>query len=90
MRKAKLGVSAALILCFLRHLSEEDAFATLEQALPYRDKFIGVGLDSQRASAIRPRSSRACSRAAASWACTWSRTRARRGRRPTSGARSTC
>jgi adenine deaminase len=44
--KAKLGVSAALILCFLRHLSEEDAFATLEQALPFRDKFIGVGLDS--------------------------------------------
>lgn len=44
--QAKLGVSAALILCFLRHLSEEDAFATLEQALPMRDKFIGVGLDS--------------------------------------------
>lgn len=39
-------VSAALILCFLRHLSEEDAFATLEQALPYRDQFIGIGLDS--------------------------------------------
>jgi len=39
-------VSATLILCFLRHLSEDDAFATLEQALPYRDKFIGVGLDS--------------------------------------------
>jgi len=44
--KAKLGVSASLILCFLRHLSEEEAFATLEEALPYRDKFIGVGLDS--------------------------------------------
>ena len=44
--KAKLGVSASLILCFLRHLSEEDAFATLEDALPHRDKFIGVGLDS--------------------------------------------
>ncbi|MGP1684955.1 MAG: adenosine deaminase [Giesbergeria sp.] len=40
------GISAALILCFLRHLSEEEAFATLEQALPYKDKFIGVGLDS--------------------------------------------
>ncbi|WP_373988551.1 adenosine deaminase [Duganella sp. BuS-21] len=39
-------VSAALILCFLRHLSEEEAIATLEAALPYRDKFIGVGLDS--------------------------------------------
>ncbi len=40
------GISAELILCFLRHLSEEDAFATLEQALPLREKFIGVGLDS--------------------------------------------
>ncbi len=44
--KATLGVSASLILCFLRHLSEEEALATLEQALPFRDKFIGVGLDS--------------------------------------------
>ncbi|HEY2255872.1 MAG TPA: adenosine deaminase [Variovorax sp.] len=42
----QLGVDAALILCFLRHLSEEDAFATLEQALPFRDRIIGVGLDS--------------------------------------------
>ncbi|MET0264050.1 MAG: adenosine deaminase [Duganella sp.] len=39
-------VSATLILSFLRHLSEEDAFATLEAALPYRDKYIGIGLDS--------------------------------------------
>jgi adenosine deaminase len=39
-------VSASLILCFLRHLSEDDAFATLEQALPLREHFIGVGLDS--------------------------------------------
>src|SRR3569623_136863 len=44
--RAQLGISSALILCFLRHLSEEDAFKTLEQALPHRDKFIGVGLDS--------------------------------------------
>jgi adenosine deaminase len=44
--KTQLGVSASLILCFLRHLSEEDAFATLEDALPHRDQFIGVGLDS--------------------------------------------
>lgn len=40
------NMSGALIMCFLRHLSEEEAFATLEQALPHRDKFIGVGLDS--------------------------------------------
>jgi len=44
--KSKLGIDAALILCFLRHLSEEAAFATLEEALPLRDRFIGVGLDS--------------------------------------------
>jgi len=43
---AELGISSALILCFLRHLSEEAALATLEQALPYRHQFIGVGLDS--------------------------------------------
>jgi len=40
------GIDASLILCFLRHLSEEAAFATLEEALAHRDKFIGVGLDS--------------------------------------------
>ncbi len=44
--RTQLGVDAELILCFLRHLSEAEAFETLEQALPYRDKFIGVGLDS--------------------------------------------
>ena len=42
----ELGVSALLIMCFLRHLSEEAAFETLAQALPYRNKFVGVGLDS--------------------------------------------
>ena len=41
-----LGVDGALILCFLRHLSEEAAFETLEAALPYRGQFVGVGLDS--------------------------------------------
>jgi adenosine deaminase len=44
--EAELGLSVRLILCFLRHLSEDDAIATLEAALPWRDKFIGVGLDS--------------------------------------------
>ncbi|MCC7455719.1 MAG: adenosine deaminase [Nitrospira sp.] len=43
---AELGIGSALILCFLRHLSEEAAFAVLEQALPYRHHFVGVGLDS--------------------------------------------
>jgi adenosine deaminase len=44
--RTELGVSAALIMCFLRHLSEREAFETLEQATPYRQQFIGVGLDS--------------------------------------------
>ncbi|MEY2618060.1 MAG: hypothetical protein RL522_1062 [Pseudomonadota bacterium] len=44
--RTTLGVEAKLILCFLRHLSEEEALETLEQALPFIDKFIGVGLDS--------------------------------------------
>ena len=42
----ELGVSGLQILCFLRHLSEDAAFQTLAQALPYRQHFIGVGLDS--------------------------------------------
>src|SRR5580765_39369 len=42
----ELGVSSALILCFLRHLSEEEALQTLHDALPWRQHFIGVGLDS--------------------------------------------
>jgi adenosine deaminase len=44
--QTQLNISADLILCFLRHLSEEDALATLEAALPWRAHFIGVGLDS--------------------------------------------
>ncbi|HEX7640131.1 MAG TPA: adenosine deaminase [Burkholderiaceae bacterium] len=44
--QAELGLGVRLILCFLRHLSEDEALATLEAALPYRDRFIGVGLDS--------------------------------------------
>ena len=39
-------MTSALILCFLRHLSEDEAIATLDEALPYREHFIGVGLDS--------------------------------------------
>lgn len=41
-----LGISSGLILCFLRHLSEEQAFDCLQQAEPYLEHFIGVGLDS--------------------------------------------
>lgn len=42
----RYGISSRLILCFLRHLSEEDGFATLEQALPHLARIHGVGLDS--------------------------------------------
>jgi len=44
--RSELGVSASLIMCFLRHLSEESALQTLAQALPFRDRIVGVGLDS--------------------------------------------
>jgi adenosine deaminase len=44
--KAKFGLRAELILCFLRHLDEKDALATLEDAKPFLGEFIGVGLDS--------------------------------------------
>lgn len=44
--EALLGISWRIIMCFLRHLSEEDAFATLDQALPHLERIHGVGLDS--------------------------------------------
>src|ERR1043166_585516 len=43
---ATLGMSSRLIVCFLRHLPEEDAVSTLREALQYRSLFHGVGLDS--------------------------------------------
>jgi adenine deaminase len=43
---ARQGITSRLILCFLRHLDEADAFATLEQARPWLDRIEGVGLDS--------------------------------------------
>ncbi|WP_340693426.1 adenosine deaminase [Hyphomonas sp.] len=42
----KLGITSHLIMSFLRHLSEEDGFALLEESRPYHSRFIGVGLDS--------------------------------------------
>ena len=44
--EAELNISSRLIMCFLRHLDEDAALATLEQALPHRDKIVAVGLDS--------------------------------------------
>jgi len=46
MGEAELGISYRLIMCFLRHLSEEEAFATLDQAMPHLARIHGVGLDS--------------------------------------------
>lgn len=43
---AEWGLSYGLILCFLRHLSEDEAERTLDAALPFREHFVGVGLDS--------------------------------------------
>ena len=45
----ELGMSASLILCFLRHLPASEAMTTLEQALPFLDRIVGVGLDSSEA-----------------------------------------
>lgn len=44
--QSRLGISSFLIMCFLRHLSQEKAFDTLKQAEAFKDKIIGVGLDS--------------------------------------------
>lgn len=44
--KNKWGISSNLIMCFLRHLSEDEAFKTLEMAIDYKDLIIAVGLDS--------------------------------------------
>jgi adenosine deaminase len=44
--RTQYGIDASLILCFLRHLSEDAALATLQAALPFRQHLVGVGLDS--------------------------------------------
>lgn len=42
----KFGITYKIIMCFLRHLDQNDAFKTLEMAIPFKEKIIGVGLDS--------------------------------------------
>jgi adenosine deaminase len=81
----QLNISADLILCFLRHLSEEDALATLEEAMPWREHFIGVGLDSSELG--HPKSLPACLPAPTSWACIAWPMQAKRGHPLTSGLR---
>jgi adenine deaminase len=44
--RAQWNQSSSLIMCFLRHLSEEEAFKTLEMSIPHKDKILAVGLDS--------------------------------------------
>jgi len=44
--RRSLGISASLIMCFLRHLDAADAHKTLDAALAHRDRIMGVGLDS--------------------------------------------
>lgn len=44
--ETELGISSQLIMCFLRHLSEDQAFTTLQQAEPFLEYFVAVGLDS--------------------------------------------
>jgi adenine deaminase len=45
----ELGIHASLIMCFLRHLDEADAERTLDAALAFKDRIVGVGLDSSEA-----------------------------------------
>jgi adenine deaminase len=45
----RLGITSRLIMCFLRDLPVDDAMRTLERALPFRDRIVGVGLDSAEA-----------------------------------------
>lgn len=44
--KEQYGITSCIIMCFLRHLSQEAAFETLDQALKFKEDIIGVGLDS--------------------------------------------
>lgn len=47
--RREYGITSRVIMCFLRHLEEQRAIETLEQALPFRDWLVGVGLDSSEA-----------------------------------------
>ena len=86
----KLGVQASLIMCFLRHLDEADAEKTLDSALAFKDRIVGVGLDSSEAGTsaeqiqarVRPR--------AGCGLLSVGPCRRGRARRATSGKRSTC
>ena len=86
---ARLGVSASLIMCFLRHLDEADARADPRRGARLSSEIIGVGLDSVRTRASAQQVREGFRRAHATPASTCSPTRARKGRRPMCGRRST-
>lgn len=87
----RYGISSRLIMCFLRHLSEEEGFATLTQMLPHIGRIHGVGLDSSEKKKATPRpSSHACSSAAANSGYMWLPMPAKRARQPTSSRPWTC
>ena len=85
----KLGVHASLIMCFLRHLEEADAERTLDCALAFKDRSL-ASVSIRPKPGTRRASSSACSPAPATQGFFLWRMPARRGRRATSGKRSTC
>jgi adenosine deaminase len=80
--ESELGVSAALIMCFLRHLSEESAMQTLEHAMPWGLIPVNGGTRRKNLHAYLP--------VAVNWACTWWPMQARKARPSTSSAHWTC
>ena len=52
-RGVELGLRSQLIMCFLRDLTADSAMEALEQSLPYRDRIVGVGLDSDERATRR-------------------------------------
>ncbi len=62
--KTEWHQSSGLIMCFLRHLAEEEALQTLEEAMPYKDKILAVGLDSAEVGHPPEKFQRVFSRAA--------------------------
>jgi len=94
--QVELGISAKLILCFLRHLSEDAAFETLSQAEPFLDRIVGVGLDSSEVGHPPEKFARVFAKARelglrhVNWACAWLPMLVRKGRRAIFGARWMC
>jgi len=80
----KFGMTASLILCFLRHLSEEDAFECLEDILPLREKIVGIGLASSELGHPPEKFAKVFAKAR-QLGFHWLRMREKRGHRPTFG-----